>query len=51
MADHEDNETVKVTAAQKQAAKTLVSRSAKTGRSVSTAVSKIANAKTPRTTA
>jgi hypothetical protein len=45
------DETVKVTAAQKQAAKTLVSRGAKTGRYVSTAVAKIAAAKTPRTTA
>ncbi|GAA3634643.1 hypothetical protein GCM10022236_41520 [Microlunatus ginsengisoli] len=36
--------TVRVTPAQKQAAKALVERSAKTGRSVSTSVTKIANA-------
>ena len=45
------DETVKVTAAQKLAAKTLVRRSDKTGRYVSSAVAKIANAKTPRATA
>lgn len=37
--------TVRVTAAQKRAAKGLISRSAKTGRYVSPSVSKIANAK------
>ncbi len=42
--------TVNVTSAQKQAAKALVSRSAKTGRYVSSSVSKIANARSPRTT-
>lgn len=42
--------TVHVTSAQKQAAKGLVSRSAKTGRYVSSSVSKIANARNPRTT-
>lgn len=42
--------TVHVTSAQKQAAKGLVSRSAKTGRYVSSSVSKIANAQNPRTT-
>lgn len=36
--------TVRVTSAKKQAAKTLVSRSAKTGRQVSKSVTKIANA-------
>lgn len=41
MATHK---TVRVTSAQKQAAKALVQRSAKTGRSVSTSVTKIANA-------
>ncbi|MDN5770125.1 MAG: hypothetical protein L0H26_10370 [Microlunatus sp.] len=38
--------TVRVTSAQKSAAKALVSRSAKTGRYVSPSVTKIANAKT-----
>jgi len=38
--------TIRVTAAQKNAAKALVARSAKTGRHVSSSVSKIANAKT-----
>lgn len=37
--------TVRVTSAQKRAAKGLISRSAKTGRYVSPSVSKIANAK------
>lgn len=36
--------TVRVTSAQKQAAKILIARSAKTGRYVSPSVSKIANA-------
>lgn len=40
--------TVRVTSAQKSAAKALVTRSAKTGRSVSSSVTKIANAKTVR---
>jgi hypothetical protein len=42
--------TVHVSSAQKQAAKALVSRSAKTGRFVASSVSKIANARSPRTT-
>lgn len=42
--------TVHVSSAQKQAAKALVSRSAKTGRFVSSSVTKIANARNPRTT-
>lgn len=37
--------TVRVTTAQKNAAKALVTRSAKTGRYVSSSVAKIANAK------
>ena len=40
--------TVRVTGAQKSAAKALMARSAKTGRAVSPAVPKIANAKTTR---
>lgn len=40
--------TVRVTPAQKSAARALVDRSAKTGRSVSPAVNKIANARTSR---
>lgn len=42
--------TVHVSSAQKQAAKALVSRSAKTGRFASSSVTKIANARNPRTT-
>ncbi|MFT4297522.1 MAG: hypothetical protein QM582_19135 [Micropruina sp.] len=38
--------TVRVTPAQKNAARALINRSAKTGRVVSPAVAKIANAKT-----